>query len=74
VSALLDLAAVASRLGISRTSAWRLVSSGAIASVQVTAKLRRVDAADLERFIDAHRSQPVADVAPLRKSRKEAPP
>jgi len=71
---LLNLAAVAARLGCSRTTAWRLVDSGAIPSIQITSSLRRVDADDLERFIDERRSRgPVADVVPLRTSRKGAP-
>jgi len=74
-SALLNLAEVAARLGVSRTTAWRLVSSGQIASVMVTESLRRVDPDDLARFIDERRSRgPVGDVVPLRKSPKEAPP
>jgi excisionase family DNA binding protein len=69
VSALLNLAEVAARLGISRTSAWRLVCrDGEIPSVRVTSSIRRVDADDLERWIDERRERPApAVVVPLQQ-------
>jgi excisionase family DNA binding protein len=57
VPPLLNLAGVASRLGVSRTTAWRLVASGEIPSVRVTDTLRRVDPADLEEWIEARRDR-----------------
>ena len=64
---LLTLAEVGARLGISRTSVWRLVRSGDLPSVRITETLRRVDPDDLERWIDERRQRrPSAEVVPLR--------
>ena len=57
MSALLTIAGVAARLSVSRTTAWRLISSGAIPSVRVTHALRRVDPADLEAWIEGRRER-----------------
>jgi excisionase family DNA binding protein len=63
---LLNLGEVATRLSVSKTTAWRLLKSGAIPSIEVTSKLRRVDERDLERFIDERRGRADhADVVPL---------
>ena len=55
VRALLNLGQVAQVLGCSRTTVWRLVSSGELPSVKITSSLRRVDPEDLERWIDQRR-------------------
>jgi excisionase family DNA binding protein len=68
---LLNLAQVAARLGVSRTTAWRLVTSGALPSVAVTSSIKRVDESDLERWIDERRGQrsAPASVVPLKQER-----
>lgn len=65
---LLNLAEVADRLGVSRTTCWRLISNGEIPSVRITSTLRRVDPADLESWIASRRETPgAATVLPLAK-------
>jgi excisionase family DNA binding protein len=67
MTSLLNLSQVAERLGISRTSAWRLVATGDLPSIRVTETLRRVDADDLEAWISERREQrPAAKVVALR--------
>jgi excisionase family DNA binding protein len=67
MTSLLNIAEVADRLHVSRTTAWRLISTGAIPSVKVTDSIRRVDASDLEEWISERREQrPSARVVALR--------
>ena len=68
MNTLLNLAQVAQRLGVSRTTAWRLVTSGDLPSIKVTETIRRVDPDDLQDWIESRRerSEPRA-VVPLRQ-------
>jgi excisionase family DNA binding protein len=54
---LLSMQVVAERLSIGKTLAWQLVSSGALASVQI-GKRRLVSVAELERYAERLAAQP----------------
>lgn len=53
---LLNLAQAAARLGIGRTSMWKLLRTGALPWVDVLGR-RKVAERDLAAFVEANRSQ-----------------
>lgn len=67
--ALLNLGQVAERLGVSKTTAWRLVERGELPSVRITGTMRRILPEDLEAFIAARREVGGGEgVVPLRRA------
>jgi excisionase family DNA binding protein len=54
---LLSIEEAAAYLGISRSSLYRLIDSGAIASVRVLKRKQRVERTELDRFITAQTSK-----------------
>ncbi len=59
VTKLLEVATVAQELGIRPSQVHKLVRSGRLRAVQITARKRMIDVADLNYFIEASKTKPV---------------
>lgn len=59
-SALLDVAAVADRLGVSRRTVERMATDGAIPSVRISDRIIRFDPADVAAFIASRKTEPTS--------------
>ena len=59
LGALLDPKAVAARLGVSRSTAYRLMAEGGLAAYEVRGSLRTSEL-DLQQYLHAHRREPRA--------------